>query len=263
MKGGKMKKPKKSILVLAVMVAFICKGLFLPGLVVAGDLDQTAQPDDAVGAMYTLEDIYNRLKDRTPATKRGAGQFKEPPAIPGSTVPTLDQIYDLAIPTKVEKTAQIYPSSVATGDDGALKKGVKYPDVRFTSNGNGTTTDNLTGLIWLHNADCFGVKTWENALTACNSLSDGSCELTDNSIAGDWRLPNIKELQSLIDYGVVNPAVKSGRRVQCATGHYYWSSTTHASSYAWYVDFCTGRAGYSAKTLFNYYHVWPVKGGRQ
>jgi hypothetical protein len=153
-----------------------------------------------------------------------------------------------------------YPSSVATGDDGDLKKGVKYPDVRFTNNGNGTTTDNLTGLIWLHDANCFGVRTWENALTVCNDLKNRSCGLEDNSIEGDWRLPNIKELQSLIDYGVNSPAVKSGLRVQYAAG-IYWSSTTYFTLDAWHVSFNIGQVGYSRKTGNGY--VWPVKGGRQ
>ena len=38
------------------------------------------------------------------------------------------------------------------------QKGVAWPNPRFTDNGNGTVTDNLTGLIWLKNANCFGTK---------------------------------------------------------------------------------------------------------
>jgi hypothetical protein len=45
-----------------------------------------------------------------------------------------------------------------TGQDGELQKGVPWPDPRFTDNADGTVTDNLTGLIWLRNADCFGGK---------------------------------------------------------------------------------------------------------
>ena len=41
----------------------------------------------------------------------------------------------------------------AAGDDGALQKGVPWPTPRFTDNGNGTVTDNLTHLIWLKNAN--------------------------------------------------------------------------------------------------------------
>ena len=57
-------------------------------------------------------------------------------------------------PAMLPKTGQT--TSYAAGDDGALQKGVAWPNPRFTDNGNGTVTDNLTGLIWLKNANCFG-----------------------------------------------------------------------------------------------------------
>ncbi|HOP46380.1 MAG TPA: DUF1566 domain-containing protein [Desulfobacteraceae bacterium] len=72
---------------------------------------------------------------------------------------------------------------------------------RFTDNGNGTVTDNMTGLIWMKNARCTefyfndttgkNQRNWNNALTAANNLSAGYCGLTDGSSSGDWRLPNI------------------------------------------------------------------------
>ena len=49
--------------------------------------------------------------------------------------------------------------SYALGDDGDLQKGVMWPVPRFTDNGSGTVTDNLTGLIWLKDANCFGSQT--------------------------------------------------------------------------------------------------------
>ncbi len=79
-----MKYQQKSMLVLAMITAFITVGLFLPGLISAGDLEPTAGPDDSGSAMYTLEDIYNRLNDNTTATKR-TGAFTEPSAAPAST----------------------------------------------------------------------------------------------------------------------------------------------------------------------------------
>ncbi|MBF0551597.1 MAG: TIR domain-containing protein [Deltaproteobacteria bacterium] len=48
---------------------------------------------------------------------------------------------------------------------------------RFTDNGNGTVTDQKTGLIWLKNANCFGRRTWDDAVTACQNLADGQYEL--------------------------------------------------------------------------------------
>ena len=70
---------------------------------------------------------------------------------------------------------------------------------RFTDNRDGSVNDNLTGLIWLRNANCLGNLNWPEALKACNHLASGKCGLTDCSVAGDWRLPNANELHSLID----------------------------------------------------------------
>ncbi len=70
---------------------------------------------------------------------------------------TLDDIYALVgLRAPVPKTGQT--TSYATGDDGILQKGVVWPIPRFKDNNNGTVTDNLTGLIWLKNANCFGVE---------------------------------------------------------------------------------------------------------
>ena len=123
-------------------------------------------------------------------------------------------------PSPVPKTGQT--ESVKSGDDGDLQAGVPWPDPRLTlgvteaedSNGDGvcdgaetcdgTVTDNLTGLVWLQNANCFGERAWSDAIDDANLLAgDGSssCGLSDGSEVGDWRLPNIKEIQSLLDYG--------------------------------------------------------------
>ena len=66
-------------------------------------------------------------------------------------------------PAPVEKTGQT--TSYATGDDGDLEKGVSWPNPRFTDNLDGTITDNLTGLIWLKDANCFGYRNWGEAIT--------------------------------------------------------------------------------------------------
>ena len=54
--------------------------------------------------------------------------------------------------------------SYTLGDDGDLQLGVEWPDPRFTDNLNGTVTDNLTGLVWLTDADCLGLRDWATAL---------------------------------------------------------------------------------------------------
>ncbi len=120
-----------------------------------------------------------------------------------------------------------------TGQDGDIQAGVAWPSPRFTDNNDGTLTDNLTGIIWLKNADCFGTLSWSSAYYYCNNMvKSGSCGLTDGSVAGDWRLPNRKELSSLIDYSQYNPALPQGHLFDNVKSSYYWSSTTYAKSRA-------------------------------
>jgi hypothetical protein len=173
-----------------------------------------------------------------------------------------------AAPAPVPKTGQT--TSYAAGDDGALQKGVAWPTPRFTHNGDGTITDNLTRLTWLKDWSCLGgAQTWANALAAANTLADGNaaCSLTDGSVAGDWRLPNHNELMSLLDLGTFEPALPSGNpfaNVQFQTT-FYWSSTTYANrSYAWTVNFSDGFPVLGDKTAgcFNTVcYVTAVRGG--
>ncbi len=178
---------------------------------------------------------------------------------------------DLAHLAPVEKTGQITSYSRTGGEDGDLKKGVAWPSPRFKDNGNGTVTDNLTRLIWLKDANAFGYSTWEQALSDANTLASGSHVLTDGSKAGDWRLPNVKELQSLIDFAYVNPALSSASgKSQWVSGDTfsgvlsegYLSSTTSVNdtTYAWDVWLSNGAVGVAEKT--NSYRVWPVRAGR-
>lgn len=171
----------------------------------------------------------------------------------------------------VPKTGQTTSYSATGGEDGDLQKGVAWPNPRFTDNGNGTVTDNLTGLIWLKNANAAGQKTWENALLYCNTLANGSAGLTDGSAAGDWRLPNVKELQSLIHYGVYNPALPNtvgtgkwteGDPFSGVQSFYYWSGTTFSfyTADAWYVNLSVGNVRYGNKTYA--FYVWPVSAGQ-
>jgi hypothetical protein len=139
---------------------------------------------------------------------------------------------------------------------------VDWPTPRFTDNLDGTVTDNLTGLIWLKNADCFGLRVWTDALSDANGLMSGSCGLTDGSVATDWRLPNIKELFSLVDYGQSNPALPSGHPftgVQSA-GYYSSSSSVAGPDAAWAVNLSFGQDSPSNKPNTRY--VWPVRGGQ-
>lgn len=157
-----------------------------------------------------------------------------------------------------------------TGDDDDGAEGVAWPDPRFKDNNNGTITDNLTGLVWLKNANCAGTMNWATARTWAAALVSGNCGLTDGSVAGQWRLPTIKELRSLVHWGVFDPAVPNtagtGKWVEGSpfTGvqSAYWSSTTYSyyTSRAWLVDLLTIGVGGAEKTTSLY--VWPVRGGQ-
>jgi len=236
-------------------------------IVLAGNLDPANPP--ASTSSYTLEDIYNRLNAGTAGSE---STFTEPSSGPGTgTMHTLNDLYALVGErAPVPKTGQT--TFYATGDDGDLEKGVAWPIPRFTDNGNGTVTDNLTGLIWLKNANCTdtvgsivkstGKLAWTNALTWSNNLASGDCGLSDSSSAGEWRLPNMRELYSLIDFSQYNPPLPNDRPFENVESDYYWSSTTdeHEPAKAWYVYLVKGDVLYDPKT-YDYY-VWPVRGGQ-
>ncbi|MEI6208008.1 MAG: DUF1566 domain-containing protein [Desulfuromonadales bacterium] len=151
-----------------------------------------------------------------------------------------------------------------TGQDGDKLAGTALPATRFTDNGNGTVTDTLTGLIWLKNANCYSYVTWTKALSNVSKLSSGACGLTDGSKAGEWRLPNRKELQSLLNRQQTDNntwLITSGfLAVQAGT---YWTSTTSAESntYSWSVDFMEASVVLGHKITTSCY-VWPVRGGQ-
>lgn len=112
---------------------------------------------------------------------------------------------------------------------------------------------------------CFGLQQWFDALNACNSLANGTCSLTDSPSAGDWRLPNIKEILSLIDYGQYSPALPSNPFTDLKSGpadRYYWSSTMNqnASTYKWTVQLYIGSVTTTLNSDTRY--VWPVRGGQ-
>ena len=174
-------------------------------------------------------------------------------------------------PTPVPKTGQT--TSYTPGDDGYFAKGVEWPNPRFSDNGDGTVTDNLTGLIWLKNANCFGIRTWFEAITDCNLLGNGQCGLTDGSGPEAWRLPNRSELLSLLDVRYYEPALCNSAGtgqwthgdpfINLLTSSWYWSSTTWAeyTNFAWTVFTYHGVLEGGNKDNSTTNHVWCVRGG--
>ena len=121
----------------------------------------------------------------------------------------------------------------------------------FTDNGDGTITDNVTGLMWQQEDDDMA-RDWENALSYCENLilPDGGHD--------DWRLPNEDELQSIVDYGRFDSAIDEDL-FPGTNASYYWSSSTHRWTYlAWSVNYLNGYIDSDYKTTD--YHVRCVRG---
>jgi hypothetical protein len=144
------------------------------------------------------------------------------------------------------------------------------PISRFVDNKDGTFTDNLTGLIWLKNANCSGMMSWENAILVAKSLKEGNCganpalALADRSSAGDWRLPTMDELCTLIDFSRRDPALPDGHFIFNIPSGYHWSVTTLGSysELAWIVYIESGTTCYeNIKNRAGY--VLPVRSLKQ
>jgi len=279
----------------AMNFIFLCALFYLmTEAALAGSLEPPAAPDDDASAMYTIEDIYNRLDAGTEGAKRTGG-FAEPESGPtAGTGHTLNEVMGKA--PSVDDTdgagaddvlsgkkfwgltggawgpqtgtsaggggsdcsAAVAKTgqteSYETGDDGDLEKGVAWPEPRFEDNDNDTVTDNLTGLMWAKNANAAGVKSWASAITYCNDLSLDGYD--------DWRLPNRFEMESLLDMSRYSPALPLSHPFTGVQSNIYWSATTHANNTvnAWLVNMNNGRVYYGNK---NYdYYVWPVRGGQ-
>ena len=155
-----------------------------------------------------------------------------------------------------------------TGQDGETQIGaVPLTPPRFTDNHDGTVKDNLTGLFWLLNAHCAalnpaGGSIWTAALSAANGLASGACGLTDGSTAGQWRLPNIDEMMSLVDLSQAGPPLTPGNPFTNfdPVNPLYWSSTITAvfPANAESADMFTGTLRGDVKPAKNF--IWPVKG---
>jgi len=146
-----------------------------------------------------------------------------------------------------------------TGQDGELQAGLQPPSPRFTDNNDGTVTDNLTGLVWLKNANPFGLRMWEEALQLCNNLSTGSYGLSDGSVIGDWRLPNIREAESLVDYNNFGPCLPTGHPFATLRPSSYWTSTsvTASPTEAMFIIYGVGPSIFENKE--HAFFVWPVR----
>jgi hypothetical protein len=157
-----------------------------------------------------------------------------------------------------------------TGQDGDLQKGAA---LAYTDNGDGTITDNNTGLVWEKKSSDGGIHdksatySWASTFTLIGQLNT-------MNFAGhnDWRVPNVRELESIIDHDIDGPAVTGAFNNNCMTGctvttcsctgsGVSWSSTTYIPSpaEAWVLNFGAGEVFPSGKS--NNHFVRAVRGG--
>lgn len=143
--------------------------------------------------------------------------------------------------------------------DGELRTGISFRYPRWEHLDDGTIRDLVTGLIWQRDANCFfthywgavgspfGYMNWTRAARLVTRLNDGDYELCSYGHT-DWRIPNIHELASLIDYGNTDLSI-----VSLPEGipffnldqnkSFYWTSTSDASETgnAWAVALTNGQ----------------------
>ena len=177
-----------------------------------------------------------------------------------------------------QATFQIFPGDGYDNPDDYGVSG-HGPELSYTDNGDGTFTDNNTKLMWEEKDNSGGIHdvnntyTWSSSGTAadgtlfngtntigtdflytlnntcagdetmyctndtdCTGIGNGKCGFAGHQ---DWRIPNVKELQSLVNYINEYPAWSAPGYCDDSA---YWSATSAATgATAWYVDFSTGK----------------------
>lgn len=145
----------------------------------------------------------------------------------------------------------------------AVNMQASNPDSDYTDNADGTVTHKPSGLVWKRCAEgqiwtggtCSGsvaTYTWSQALQQASASSFAS--------KTDWRVPNIKELHSLVEECRSSPVINDSIFPGDSTGA-FWSSSPHASktNNAWYVNFSYGYTKYDNRTFS--YPVRLVRSG--
>jgi hypothetical protein len=171
-------------------------------------------------------------------------------------MPALTKSYLQTGQVECRDTQGRHMACAGSGQDAEAGHGVAWrPDSRFRLQ-EGSVLDTATGLYWLRDAG-YGEfpRTWQEGL-------DFIAQMNREQVLGknDWRLPNRRELRSLISHQASRPALPEQHPFENLFHGWYWTSTTAAISpaHAWYVDMGGGRMFYGGKDQS--FMVWPVRG---
>lgn len=221
-------------------------------LAATGTTDSPAAPGSTNS--YTLEDIWNRLTDGSAGTQ---STFTEPSVAPGTgTMHTINDIMGLAPSldnTNAAGAADVFSGKTfwgLSGGEWGLQTGTYQ---RFTDHGDGTVTDNQTGLMWTKDAThgTAGTVDWFDANVVIGNLTTGGYT--------DWDMPDIWELFTLMDDRESNPCMPDGHPFTGVKNTYYWSNTfyEHYTYAAYYIRLSDCYVSYANKLA--QYDVWPVR----
>jgi hypothetical protein len=140
-------------------------------------------------------------------------------------------------------------------DAGNKRSGETALANRFKVMGD-SVQDTLWGLVWKKHAGLSEFPlSWPEALRFVEELNN-----SPNPLGNAWRLPNRRELFSLVSHQQVNPSLPKSHPFSDVFNGYYWTGTTCARlpDQAWYVHMGGGRVYRGMK--HGSYMVWPVSG---
>lgn len=162
-----------------------------------------------------------------------------------------------------------------TGQDGETQTG---RPLIYVDNGDGTISDPNTGLMWEKLSDDGSIHDFNDVFTWDDARAVKIASLNASNFAGyrDWRLPNVKELISIVNYENNAPAISSEFNAECSPGcsaltcsctslAAYWTSTSYvngagySTDWSWFVVFGSGRADAFQASLG--LHARAVRGG--